>query len=43
MPLNKSFAILLKQSGHDGKPAIMINFPYNLKIAELIKKQVCVN
>lgn len=39
IPLNKAFTILLKQSGPDGKPAIMINLSYNLKIVELIKTQ----
>jgi len=39
--LNKSLTILSNQSGHDGKPAIMINFTYKLEIAELIKTKLC--
>ncbi len=38
--MNKSLTILPKQSDHDGKPAIMLNFTYNLKIAELIKTKL---
>jgi hypothetical protein len=38
--LNKSLTILSKHSGHEGKPAVMLNFTYNLKIAELIKTKL---
>jgi len=39
--LNKAITILCKQSNHDGKPAIMPHFTYNLGIAELIKTKLC--
>lgn len=39
--MNKSLTILPKPSGHQGKPANMLDFTYNLKIAELIKTKLC--
>jgi hypothetical protein len=41
--LNKAITILTKHSGHQDKPAIMLNFTYNLNIVELIKTQGSVN
>jgi len=38
--LNKPITITLKQSARDNKPVIAINFPYNQKIAELLKRNV---